>query len=81
MDCDLMLAVKEHASTVRNRTGKVRFAKAMPTTNPRTGMLWERDWVNHKKLISSVQTTIQVLLFVSNAVRRAKFYVCLRIKR
>ena len=31
-------------STVRNRTGKVRFARAMPTTNPRTGMLWERDW-------------------------------------
>ena len=45
MDCDLMLAVKEHASTVRNRTGKVRFARAMPTTNPRTGMLWERDWL------------------------------------
>ena len=20
------------------------FARAMPTTNPRTGMLWERDW-------------------------------------
>ena len=38
-----MKVVKEHASTVRNRTGKVRFAKAMPTTNPRTGMLWERD--------------------------------------
>ena len=43
MDCDLMIVVKEHASTVRNRTGKVRFARAMPTTNPRTGMLWERD--------------------------------------
>ena len=38
-----MIVVKEHASTVRNRTGKVRFARAMPTTNPRTGMLWERD--------------------------------------
>ena len=21
------------------------FARAMPTTNPRTGMLWERDWL------------------------------------
>ena len=40
-----MVVVKEHAATVRNRTGKVRFARAMPTTNPRTGMLWERDWV------------------------------------
>ena len=40
-----MIVVKEHASTVRNRMGKVRFARAMPTTNPRTGMLWERDWV------------------------------------
>ena len=39
-----MIVVKEHASTVRNRTGKVRFARAMPTTNPRTGMLWQRDW-------------------------------------
>ena len=38
-----MIVVKEHASTVRNRTGKVRFARAMPTTNPRTGMLCERD--------------------------------------
>ena len=40
-----MIVVKEHASTVRNRTGKVRFARAMPTTNPRTGMLWERDCI------------------------------------
>ena len=40
-----MVVVKEHASNVRNRTGKVRFARAMPTTNPRTGVLWERDWV------------------------------------
>ena len=22
------------------------FARAMPTTNPRTGMLWERDWLH-----------------------------------
>ena len=41
-----MIVVMEHASTVRNRTGKVRFARAMPTTNPRTGMLWERDCVD-----------------------------------
>ena len=28
------------------------FARAMPTTNPRTGMLWERDWP-HYGIISS----------------------------
>ena len=39
-----MIVVMEHTSTVRNRTGKVGFARAMPTTNPRTGMPWERDW-------------------------------------
>ena len=50
-----MIVVKEHASTVRNRTGKVRFARAMPTTNPRTGMLWERDWV----LVSKKTRTIK----------------------
>ena len=25
------------------------FARAMPTTNPRTGMLWERDCFRHRK--------------------------------
>ena len=43
-----MIVVNEHASTVRNRTGKVHFARAMPTTNPRTGMLWERDCSAHR---------------------------------
>ena len=59
MDCDLMIVVKEHASTVRNRTGKVRFARAMPTTNPRTGMLWERDcWFSWCKVCFTQQPNI-----------------------
>ena len=59
MDYDLMIIVKEHASTVRNRTGKVRFARAMPTTNPRTGMLWERDCTFKRSVFMMLKQKMQ----------------------